>query len=103
MAKIFGRLLKRFGFLSNGDVVVKGPADFLGDVVGSSEKKTIDILESCRGKVLVLDECYALNPKRGGNSFAGNVIDTLVQRVQGTPGEDIAIILCGYEDEVNAL
>jgi SpoVK/Ycf46/Vps4 family AAA+-type ATPase len=103
VAKIFGRLLKRFGFLSNGDVVVKGPADFLGDATGVSEKKTIDILESCRGKVLVIDECYGLNPKRGGNSFAGNVIDTLVQRVQGTPGEDIAIILCGYEDEVNAL
>ena len=50
-----------------------------------------------------MDECYALNPKRGGNSFAGNVIDTLVQRVQGTPGEDIAIILCGYKDEINAL
>jgi hypothetical protein len=31
------------------------------------------------------------------------VIDTIVQRVQGTPGEDIAVLLCGYEDEVNAL
>lgn len=26
-----------------------------------------------------------------------------MQRVQGTPGEDIAILLCGYEEEVNAL
>ena len=24
-------------------------------------------------------------------------------QVQGTPGEDIAIIMCGYEDDVNAL
>ena len=59
VAKIFGRLLKRFGFLSNGEVVVKGPADFLGDVVGASEKKTIDILDACRGKVLLLDEVGA--------------------------------------------
>jgi SpoVK/Ycf46/Vps4 family AAA+-type ATPase len=103
VAKIFGKLLRRFGFLSNGEVVVKGPADFLGDAVGQSERKTLDILEACRGKVLLLDEVYALNPKRSSNSFAANVIDTIVQRVQGNPGEDIAILLCGYEDEVNAL
>ena len=79
-------------------MVVKGPADFLGDAVGQSEAKTVAILESCRGKVLLLDEVYALNPKRSSNSFAANVIDTIVQRVQGTPGEDIAILLC-YEEK----
>ena len=56
VAGVFGRLLKRFGFLSNGEVVVKGPADFLGDVVGASEAKTVAILEACKGKVLLLDE-----------------------------------------------
>ena len=54
VAIIYGALLKRFGYLSNGAVVVKGPADFISDVIGGSEKKTIDVLESCKGKVLVI-------------------------------------------------
>ena len=84
-------------------MVAKGPADFLGSAVGESERKTVELLEACKGKVLLIDECYGLNPKRSSNTFAANVIDTIVQKVQGTPGEDIAILLAGYEEEVNAL
>jgi hypothetical protein len=37
-------------------VVVKNPADFVGAVLGESEKKTKGILSNSVGKVLVIDE-----------------------------------------------
>ena len=36
-------------------VVVKGPSDFLGSAVGESERKTVELLEACRGKVRLID------------------------------------------------
>lgn len=40
VASIYGRVLRDLGLLSKGEVVVKVPADFIGSVLGESEKKT---------------------------------------------------------------
>ena len=37
-------------------VLVKNPADFIGSVLGESEKNTKGILAATVGKVLVIDE-----------------------------------------------
>lgn len=55
-AKLYGSLLKELGFLSIGEVVYKTASDLGGSVVGESQKKTTELIESCRGKVLVIDE-----------------------------------------------
>lgn len=56
VSQIYGNLLKEMGLLSNGEVIVKNPSDFKGDVLGASEKSTRDILRNTEGKVLVIDE-----------------------------------------------
>ena len=85
------------GYLSgSGEVIVKGASELTGAAVGTTAKIVNDLIDSIKGKVLVLDEAYAL-----ANSIYGKeVLDTLVERVQGSPGEDFAVILCGYEDEM---
>jgi len=40
-------------------VVIKNPADFVGSVLGESEKNTKAILDAAVGKVLVIDEVNA--------------------------------------------
>ena len=45
VAKIYGRLLTEMGLLSKGEVIIKNPSDFRGNVLGSSEKNTRD----CKG------------------------------------------------------
>lgn len=40
VAAIYGKLLAEVGLLSKGDVILKNPSDFVGDVLGSSEKQT---------------------------------------------------------------
>lgn len=91
-------------------VVVKNPADFVGSVVGESEKNTKGILASTVGKILVIDEAYGFCGGAGGDG--GNqssdiyriaVIDTLVAEVQSTPGDDRCVLLLGYKDQMEKM
>lgn len=67
VARIYGSILRNLGLLSKGDVMVKGPSDFIGSVLGESEKKTAAILEAAKGCVLVIDEAYGLHGKQGAS------------------------------------
>ncbi|KAL7782521.1 P-loop containing nucleoside triphosphate hydrolase protein [Trichoderma ceciliae] len=103
VAKLYGRILADLGYLSRGDVVLKNPADFIGECLGKSEAKTRKILEATVGKVLVIDEAYMLDagdPSKKQDKFKTGVIDTIVAMIQGVPGEDRCIILVGYEDKI---
>eukprot|EP00521_Asterionellopsis_glacialis_P011013 CAMPEP_0195308186 /NCGR_PEP_ID=MMETSP0707-20130614/38095_1 /TAXON_ID=33640 /ORGANISM="Asterionellopsis glacialis, Strain CCMP134" /LENGTH=1429 /DNA_ID=CAMNT_0040372445 /DNA_START=1573 /DNA_END=5859 /DNA_ORIENTATION=+ len=95
-AKLYGRLLKELGFLSVGEVLQKTASDFIGQHIGESQTKTASLLEQAKGKVLIIDEAYALNDSLYGKQ----VLDTLVEKVQGSPSDDMAVLLLGYEDQM---
>ncbi|KAG1675261.1 hypothetical protein FOA52_016292 [Chlamydomonas sp. UWO 241] len=104
VALIYGSVLKDLGLLSKGDVVVKVPADFIGSVLGESEKKTAAILDTAIGCVLVIDEAYGLHSRRGvSDPYKEAVVDTIVAKVQGLPGDDRCVLLLGYEDQMEAM
>ncbi|KAF1730681.1 Protein CbxX, plasmid [Beauveria bassiana] len=109
VAKLYGQVLADIGLLSNGEVVVKNPSDFVGPFIGHSEKQTNGILAATIGKVLVIDEAYAMyggNASAGGgssNSFKADVVDTIVANVHSTAGEDRCILLLGYRDQMEEM
>src|SRR5271154_5298311 len=93
-----------------GLVVVKNPADFVGSVIGESEKNTKGILASTVGKVLVIEEAYGMfgggKGSEGGSQadpYKTAVIDTIVAEVQSTPGEDRCVLLLGYRNEMEEM
>ena len=88
--------MKQLGFLSNGEVVEKTAGDLGGQVVGESKQKTVALIENCRGKVLMIDEAYGLNDSLYGKQ----ALDALVEKVQGTESDDIAVLLLGYEEQM---
>ncbi|OQD90595.1 hypothetical protein PENANT_c001G07088 [Penicillium antarcticum] len=105
IAKIYGQILVDIGFLSSGEVVLKNPSDFVGSVIGESEKTTKGILASTLGKVLVIDEAYGLYTGGASNRtgaasdpYRAAVVDTIVAEVQSTPGDDRCVLLLGYKD-----
>ncbi|KAK0239335.1 P-loop containing nucleoside triphosphate hydrolase protein [Armillaria nabsnona] len=105
VAKLYGKILADLGLLSNGEVVIKNPSDFIGSVLGESEKNTKGILATTIGKVLIIDEAYGLYGGGSGNgkssdSFKTAVIDTIVAEVQSTPGEDRCVLLLGYKQQI---
>ncbi|KAF5265252.1 hypothetical protein FOXYS1_3905 [Fusarium oxysporum] len=108
VAKLYGEILKDLGLLSNGEVVTKNPADFVGAALGQSEAHTKGILAATVGKVLLIDEAYGLYGGGGVNGsvvdpYKGAVIDTIVAEVQSVPGEDRCVLLLGYKEQMEEM
>lgn len=96
VAKLYGRILKAAGLLSDGTSELKQPSDLTGSHVGETERRTAALIRRCAGRVLVVDEAYALNE----SSYGHVALSTLVGLVHGAPGEDIAVVLIGYENQM---
>lgn len=100
VAKYYAKILTELGLLSNGEVIVKSCNDFIGSYLGESENLTKTILDSARGKVLIIDEAYGL---ARNSKYMEAVVDTIVSEVQATSAEDRAVLLLGYKDEMEAM
>ena len=98
-AKLYGRILKELRLLSHGGLIFKSASDFVGSAIGESQRKTKQLLELAKGKILVIDEAYVLNDSLYGKQ----ALDTIVEKVSGAPGEDIAVVLCGYKEEISKM
>jgi Holliday junction resolvasome RuvABC ATP-dependent DNA helicase subunit len=99
IVKLYGRILKALGLLSDGQSEVKQPKDLMGYYAGETQKKTSALLDRCKGKVLIIDEAYGLH----GNHHGQEAVDTMVGMIHNTPGEDIAMVLIGYEKEMRKM
>jgi len=80
-------------------MVLKVAGDLISGHEGGTEDATLAILENAKGKVLVIDEAYVLDTSNYGKI----ALDMIVSKVMGSPGEDIAVLLLGYEDEIMAM
>jgi hypothetical protein len=85
VAGIYGRILADLGLLSKGEVIIKSPSDFIGNVLGDSEKKTAALLEEARGCVLVIDEAYGLHDQGGKNPFKVSVLSATCKSWSSVP------------------
>ncbi|KAL7957161.1 P-loop containing nucleoside triphosphate hydrolase protein [Trichoderma compactum] len=104
VAKLYGEILATLGLLSNGELVMKTPADFIGSHLGQSESQTKGILASTIGKVLVIDEAYGLYGGKGvTDPYKTAVVDTIVAEVQNVPGDDRCVILIGYREQMEEM
>ncbi|KAF7355553.1 hypothetical protein MSAN_01472400 [Mycena sanguinolenta] len=108
VAKLYGQILADLCLISKGEVVVKNPADFIGNVLGASESNTKAILANTVGKVLVIDEAYMLYSGSGGvgsqnDPYKTAVIDTIVAEIQSVPGEDRCVLMLGYENQMTEM
>ncbi len=82
VVRIYGALLKELGLLSKGDFLQCTPADLTGDAEGGAAANTKAMLDKARGRVLFIDEAYVLDPNRKANQYGGNVLDTLVEKLE---------------------
>jgi SpoVK/Ycf46/Vps4 family AAA+-type ATPase len=97
ISKIIAEIYSELGILELGQVVFAKRSDLIGEYLGQTAIKTQEVLESARGGVLVIDECYSLGHPDKRDSYSKECIDTLNQFLTEEK-EHFACIICGYKD-----
>lgn len=108
VGKLYGQILSDLKLLNPGGFEFRKASDFIGEYIGKSEKKTRQILDETKGKVLMIDEAYNLDPfqHRSGHGacpYRTGIINTIVEEVQNTADENRCVILCGYKEEMEKM
>ncbi|OJI82018.1 hypothetical protein ASPTUDRAFT_750143 [Aspergillus tubingensis CBS 134.48] len=105
-ARILGDIFYEMGFLSTSEVIDCSATDLIGEYVGQTGPKVINLLERALGKVLFIDEAYRLAGKSTGNcsSFANEAVGELVDcMTKPRYSRKLVIVLAGYSDDMDRL
>ena len=72
-------------------------SELIGQYLGTTSKKTQEVIDNCQGGVLFIDEAYSLGNPEGRDSFSKECIDTLNQNLSEQKCNFLCII-AGYKD-----
>lgn len=96
VAKIIAKIYQTSGILSkDGPFKIAHRDDFIGKYVGHTAIKTRELLESCIGGVLFIDEAYSIS----GDVFTKEAIDTLTAFLSEHK-DNFCCIIAGYENDL---
>ena len=97
-ARILAAIYKDLGFLSKGQLVECSRSDLVGEYIGSSAKKTMEMIKKARGGILFIDEAYSLS-RKSEKDFGHEVIEVLLQQMENSR-DDLVVIAAGYPDRM---
>ncbi|PTB67014.1 P-loop containing nucleoside triphosphate hydrolase protein [Trichoderma citrinoviride] len=108
VAKLYGQILADIGLVSSRNVIYKTPSDFIGEFIGESERKTSAIIDSAKGKTLIIDDAHMFYHGQGlsenqTDEFRLACIDVIVSKIHNRPGDDRCVILVGYPDRMEEM
>ncbi|MDR2761165.1 MAG: AAA family ATPase [Planctomycetaceae bacterium] len=107
IARYMARIFNAIGLIDGVNVIERSAITLKGSYLGHSKDNVIKVFEEARttGGVLFFDEAYALYPKdiNGQDSFAAEVISTIVSEDTAQYNERVFSILAGYPNDMNFL
>ena len=98
VARLFAKIMRENGLLSNGELLEVGRGDLVARYVGHTAPNIQKIFEKASGGVLFIDEAYSLVDDRDG-LFGDEAINTIVQEMENRR-DDIVVIFAGYPDKM---
>lgn len=98
VARILVRIYKALGILERGHLVEVDRKDLVAGYIGQTALKTNQLIDEALGGGLFIDEAYSLT-NRGSNDFGGEVIETLLKRMEDDRGR-FMVIVAGYTAEM---
>ncbi len=99
-AKALGQLYSEMGILSSNKFKKVTRSDLVAKYLGQTAVKTRDLIKTCKGGVMFIDEVYSLGNKELRDSFSKEAIDTLNEHLTEMK-DDLICIVAGYKDEVD--
>ncbi|GHT83009.1 hypothetical protein FACS1894125_6270 [Actinomycetota bacterium] len=98
VSRIVADIYWNLGVVKKGQLIETERAKIVKGYVGQTAKNMLDICETARGGVLVIDEAYSLANK-GENDYGHEALETLLKFMEDNR-EDIVVIACGYTKEM---
>lgn len=100
IAKLIGEIYSNMGILKKKVFKKVTRADLIAGYLGQTAIKTKEVINSCLGGVLFIDEAYSLGNTEKKDSFAKECIDTLCEALSDKK-QELMVIIAGYEEELN--
>lgn len=106
-ARIIGQIFYHMGFLSTNEVIECSASNLIGQYMGHTSPKVINLFEKALGKVLFIDEAYRLgggNRATGHASYEEEAIGELVDcMTKPRYLRKMIIVLAGYDKDMDNL
>lgn len=106
-ARIIGQIFYDMGFLSTNEVIECSASHLIGQYLGQTAPKVVNLFERALGKVLFVDEAYRLAGGArgpGSNSYEAEAIGELVDcMTKPRYLKKMIIVLAGYDKDMDAL
>ncbi|MFN9623029.1 MAG: AAA family ATPase [Cyanobacteriota bacterium] len=99
VARKLARLYQQLGILSRGSLLEVDQSALVAGYVGQTAIKTKEVIDRAKGGVLFIDEAYALNSGKTGDSFGEEAIETLLKYMEDYR-DDLIVIVAGYEQPI---
>ncbi len=99
VANIMAEIYSGIGILKKNKCTVVKRDDLIGQFLGETTIKTMEILEHCKNGVMLIDEAYSLGSPDNRDSYAKEAIDCINQYLTENESNLICII-AGYKQEL---
>ena len=86
--------------MENGEVIAVTCADLIDERLDSTTFKTEEMLQSCIGNVMFIDEVYSFGAHDKRDSFSKEYLDCINQFLC-VYHQDFLCIIAGYEQDIN--
>ena len=93
VARILGKLYKKIGILSGGQLIEVDRSGLVAGYVGQTAIKTQEQIKKALGGVLFIDEAYSLSKK--DDPFGEEAIDTILKAMEDNR-DNLVVIVAGY-------
>lgn len=95
VARLLGGIFKSLGLLPNGNLVEVDRAGLIGQYIGHTEKKTLEMIQKAVGGILFIDEAYALAKEGSASDFGSEAIAVLLKAMEDRRHE-LVVVAAGY-------
>jgi probable Rubsico expression protein CbbX len=94
-------LLKRLGYLDEGQLVSVMRDELVGQFVGQTAPMTHKAMKRAMGGVLFIDEAYHLYRDESGKDYGHEAIEVMMQVMENNR-DKLVVIFAGYPDRMDA-